>query len=52
MNQVMDAPIAKASACVGNVHDPFAQLLGLSIHLRRMATTVSAQPHKTAGAAL
>jgi len=50
--KIMHTPIAKAPAGVGDLDDLGLQRLRLFAVHRRMAVTVSAQPHKSAGPAL
>ena len=50
--QVMDAPIAEATAHLRDLHDLALQRSGLRIGLRRMAVAVSGEPHEAACAAL
>ena len=45
-------PVAKAPACLGNLHNLVAQILGCLIRLRRAAVTVAGEPHKAAGSTL
>ena len=49
--QIVDAPVAKAAAHMGDLHDLLVQLHGGLIGLRRMAVAVAGEPHKTARAA-
>jgi len=48
----VDAPVAKAAAHMGDLHDPFMQFHSGLIDLWWMAIAVAEEPHKTARAAL
>jgi hypothetical protein len=50
--QIVDASVAKAPARLGDLDDLAAQIFGHLVRLRRVAVTVSGEPHKAAGAAL
>ena len=50
--QIVNAPVAKAPARLGNLDDLAREIFGHLVSLGWVAVTVAGEPHKAAGAAL